>query len=469
MACGLGVVWLAFFDSGVLLLWFSRRATLSKRRFMWNPLGLERSPFSGIESLPDGMPVWSHPLPALEPWVKVLSRGFAGDVASDPLSGLCTALLLVGLGLGVSVVRMGIISTSLLSVGPIPKGETVAHAALLCALFGVCLGVLVNWLLPLVVRPSGVTGQTQQSAVDRRTWISAGLGMCVTAILYVKPISRHLERIVLRPRFSRRVRSIVYPSGFWETGGIVYSVPLEGRSKALFLKRGAAPKRVLDLRLVQISAVHGSALIPFVRARVKLFLEQQSYTEAFKLVQDAVVHVSTNQPAGTMPNLQLFDLLGAIARRAGKPEFLEMAGTLLADARISQGKIGNQPKLVAEVLASSGKNAHSRHAGRRARSTTDKKMYRLLRFQLARLPHALRLKTECLAAAHGLNVPNEDGSWCRAGRSRRMIVRDHGPRPPFSRGTIRLAAGRHLLTKDPAPSAEDVRSNRTVANCQSNT
>ena len=99
-----------------------------------------------------------------------------------------------------------------------------------------------------------------------------------------------------------------------------------------------------------LESVQPSALVPFVRTGVRQLLRglahkgkwkekaaidrlpetQLRYRQAFDLVLQAIRHSKLKKRPGRLPNLQLFDLLAAIALNSESKDLFRQTGQILA-------------------------------------------------------------------------------------------------------------------------------------------
>lgn len=411
-------VWMGFFAGGILYLWLGRRAIIRRHRQAWRLLSSDAVSPEATSRLADSLPLWARPFPKREEWTQSLTNKMRTDLILEPLSVLCLLLLALCVALALIVARLGIVSTALLEGSPAGTQYSV-HAACICLLCGISLGLLATW--PVSPRPitgkAGPGGNTKDNdlieIVGRRTWISGLTGTVLVCLIYLPRIHAALLRSLLQnPRFHgkpkvtrarmRRDRqnTPVLSQGFYtDHRGRVHYVPASGRSRSL----SGQSKDDLEIwngpfDKESLSRVHPCALVPFVREgvtqllhglrhrktvadRAKILALPETtvrYHKAFELVEAGLfVWV----PRRTMPNLQLYDLLFAVAENAASDELLTRAIRLLTkvpepgsgpELSLRKGEPQNENsrrssmRLPLASMPGSG-SLHSRHSIRKAK------------------------------------------------------------------------------------------------------
>ncbi len=193
------IVWLLFFSGGVLYLWTARLGLIRRCGHVWKLLHTDsKVTEEDTRKLADSLPIWIRPLPGSEPWTAVLTNGATADLILEPLSILCVALGFVCLGLSVPVVRLALVSTSLLETGG-PLGlEPIIHGFTLCLLAGLTFGTLLIWIgtptvQVLAERLSRNRGQHDFVELEsRRAWIAALVAACGTAFFLLPRCTQEL-------------------------------------------------------------------------------------------------------------------------------------------------------------------------------------------------------------------------------------------------------------------------------------
>jgi len=440
-------VWLLFFSGGVLYLSLARRALIRRCRSIWTGLSQDANVSTqAVRAMADILPVWLRPLPRGEPWVEALTNPLRLDATLDPLSVLCIALMTTCSFLSVLVLWMGITSTSLVRVQTNLEPQPFAHAAALCVLYGLCLGLLIGWkAIPVDSHQSwfgkkkgfwfakmrGLSLGEKKAEVhpkvellSRRTWVITGICTAATAVAYSDPINKALTTLLLNnPRFRhqssrRRPGSRAKDSkrhkipGPWEPGfyedtyGRIHYVPASGRARSLFTKtKSEVHSWNGPFDGPAVRRVHPSALVPFLRQAVRTELAgimhrkkpeernailahpitRRRYQRAFSLVQQGIQLDAARPHKHPMPNLQLYDLLGAIAINSNSKPFLQQARKLLRDASLPPKEDPPRSLNVPRTGESSG-SGHSHHTVRKQKSDYyQRRAHRLEVFKKQRL------------------------------------------------------------------------------------
>jgi len=365
-------VWLLLLSGGVFYLWLSRRALIRRCRAVWQPP-------QGLHPTRESLPVWVWPLPRNEPWVACLSQGVRGDAAMDPLGVLCAALLVAALALTVPVVRMAVACTRLLWAGENLTAEALIHAACVTLLAGWILGLALTWSS---APESGRPASNHPDAVElmgRRTWLLSSLGCSAVAALYlIGPLNRRVRYSLLgNPRFRVKRR----------------------RKSQLRHDRRTFPG---PFNAETLDNVHPKELTPFVRAGVRHLLRgvthqptaekkaevdrlaetQRRYREAFDFTRAAIRLDENLRRPGRVPNLQLYDLLIAIALNGENKELLAEARQMIAAAQVRVPNLSRAPAVHPRRSAA----PHSRHSRRKQRGPwLERRQGRLKAFQKDRI------------------------------------------------------------------------------------
>lgn len=396
-------VWLLFFCGGILYLSLSRRALIRRCRSIWSLFADAKTPANETHKLAEPLPLWIRPLPAQEPWVTCLGGSIRLDIALDPLSFLCVSLLVICVFLATLTTGMAAISTSLLRSESNFEWEPFLHAVFISFFYGFSLALLLSWAIvpndkrsPWLRKKYRVTS-SKTEILSRRTLLASSITIAVTALIYLRPINRKLTRLLLRhPRF-RNPNSRRRPSerafdknknpipSHWKSGfyllrspeGIHY-VPLSGRCRSL---RNYGQDQVdpwsgpFDANSLHM--VHPSAMVPFLRQAMANLLKgkrhsqdlqqrakmlatpetQALYREAFNLVLRGIELDEQPQRRRNrrMPNLQLYDLLGAVAINSYNKNLLH-----IASARIKAIPLPSVPSSSGDDLAKALLAAKSR-------------------------------------------------------------------------------------------------------------
>lgn len=355
------IVWLAFFVGGFLNLFLVRRALIRRCRSCWALLSDQES--ANFSANRDSLPIWMRPLPS-EKWVPVMTNGAYADAAMDPLSVLCLILMVACTGVALSVLWIGVLSTPLLRAGTGWQPWILLHAAAICLIFGLLLGLVSAW------KNSPDTPAKQSTELlGRRTVVVALISTSAGAIVYFNPVYEILKRILLHEGRHRRLLSVFgkrqrrhkhnvekMPTGFLKDGeGKIHYVPASGIARSLRANSAGAIlfKGPFDREILPY--VHHSALVPFARQAVVDLLRgvrhrpkleerkqllktaeiQQRYATAFDLVLAAIERERGMRfRRGAMPNLQLYDLLGDIAINANSGQLIARATDVLKSAQV---------------------------------------------------------------------------------------------------------------------------------------
>ena len=381
------IVWLMFFVGGILHLWLVRRGILRRCRATWDLLFIDVGlQFSDARKLADSLPIWVRPLPRSEKWVAALTRSARTDAAMDPLGGLCVLLMLSCTWLAIAVVRMSVIATSLIATDLGFQFLPLLHAASLCALCGVALALLATWpVVPEANRRRKAAFPTLEPVelLGRRTWLWAVLYGSGSAILYGGTVNNWMRGALLqKPRFrhlaiskiGRRRPKFAGPiveSGFYtDVQKKIHYVPDGGRARSLagMQKSSLIPwTGTIDNNTFILA--HPSAVVPLTRKGVKGLASEKKYEEAFNLVRAAInADAKERERAGKMPNLQLYDLLGAIARKAQSKPMLEQVCAVLAGTQVIPRRIPQVP-----IIPSVASIARQDAASSRSQSAAEKK------------------------------------------------------------------------------------------------
>jgi hypothetical protein len=428
------VVWMCFLVGGIFHLWLGRRAMIRRCREAWRLLSSEaKLSTEQARDLADSLPFWIRPLPHKEPWVTVLTNKARKDFVMEPLSVLCLFLALICVALAFSVERMGVISTSFLDQDGTFPIISILHSVVLCVLCGFGIGLIASW--------SGTPDRREKGSVDsisiplenaevlgRRGWITSALGVAGAAILYIPGIDKRILRSLLRrPRFRqepnahrRRIRRAKANPPFLKEGfyadkflGRIHYVPANGRARSLSGRsKGDVEPWEGPFNKVTLERTHPSAVVPFVRSGVvqllrgyrhrrtaqkrAKFLElpatKSRYREAFELTVAGLSVHPRRRAFHSMPNLQLYDLLAAIAINAASEELLDRARKLLADAGLNDTTRFHVSPTPQAAAHDSDSPAHSRHSARKKKS-----------------PSVLR-RRDRLAASKALRLGEKKGS-----------------------------------------------------------
>src|SRR6266700_2672534 len=284
------IVWMLFFCGGLVYLSLSRRALIRRCRSTWSVLSDEaKLPDEHLRSMAETLPVWARPLPQAEPWVEVLTNRPRLDAVLDPMSMLCVALMIACTGLVILVAWIGIISTSLLGGAKNVLLEPTLHAAMLCILCGLMVGILLGWgAVPNDHRRFWFRRKRRDAdtveVFGRRTWMMAIVGIGMGALAYSTCINKALVYLLLRrPRF-RKSTSRRHPgpstranepgrlkTGFYlDSRQRIHYVPESGRAHSLLgqVESGLQPWSG-PFNSISLGRVHPRALIPFLREAVK--------------------------------------------------------------------------------------------------------------------------------------------------------------------------------------------------------
>lgn len=352
-------VWLGFYVLGLIYLWLTRRTTFRRARFVWGQLAADRHE---PRALTVAAPLWLRPLPRNEGWSVQLAGSVRSSLVHDPIGTVCSLLAFGGFALSLTVIHLGLISTSLLSSGAMSDTRAVAHAVVLSLLVGVEFAVAASWL---TIPRDGGRSPENSVLVERRTVLTMAAACLGTGALYTPILRTPIRDSLLRhPRFrvlatpgSRKRRPKTHttskPPGFYtdETGRI-HHVARTGFAKSV--NEAARPSlRPYEGHFGEddLEYVEPRALLAYVREGVRRRLKpfayrcssdeksrlnktpeaRAAYDEAFALVQAAAERdAGWRQRNGRGANLQAYDLLAAIAFNGGRPDLLHQARELLA-------------------------------------------------------------------------------------------------------------------------------------------
>jgi hypothetical protein len=448
------VVWMAFLVGGIFHLWLGRRAMIRRCREAWRLLSSEaRVSTEQARDLADSLPLWIRPLPQKERWVTILTNGARKDLVMEPLSLLCLLLAFVCVALAFPAVRMGVISTSFLDHDGVFPFNPILHSVVLCVLCGLAVGLIVSWSgtpdrKGKAPADSGSISPEHVEVLGRRGWITSALGVVATGALYIPCIDTWILRSLLRrPRFRqepsvhrRRIRRAksnppVLKEGFYADKilGRIHYVPASGRARSL---SGRSKDDVQPWEgpfdKISLERAHSSAVVPFVRAGVVHLLHgyrhretaderarilalpatRRLYREAFELTLAALSLPSGGRAPHSMPNLQLHDLLAAIAINAGSDELLGRARKLLADAGFEDSPMSRVSSGPQSATRDSNSTAHSSHSARKKKAlAVHRRRDRLAAFKAQRLGEREGLHiSEQVAPSGRIRVPTI-GTW----------------------------------------------------------
>lgn len=380
----------------------------------------------------DSLPLWVRPLPANEPWVNQWTNPSNMDCFLDPNSLLCLVLMWGCLLLGFYPVASMAICSDLLLIGVgKPDVAVVVHAAVFCITTGCMVAVLLDWYLPRSKNRDPKAWLGKPGAIDRRSLLFGVGSMMAGIACYVSPVNRAVAGTLLRKgRFNqvakersarkRRRKSdrLEVEEGFYQLeNGLVIYVPANRRvrSPAGVGKMKLTPwSPPLEVEKLAGAQMYPTALVPYARAACKELLRgirhrktpeekakllenpevRRKYESAFNLVKWAIDHDGEQNRTGR--NLQLYDLLAAVAICANSEEKLESARQSLKTIEVSQRPIlslgwrTRQRDLRAPVSPKppdgQPSQIHSHHAKHKAKSRLNhKREYRLKEFIRQRL------------------------------------------------------------------------------------
>ena len=470
-------VWNLFWCGGVLYLWLVRRGTLirARRNLADGSAAHADAPAEQVTS-----PVWIRPLSSSEPLTS-RADSLSVDIVMDPLSALCLLLMWTCTVIAITaVIRMAVIAMGLMIGADGHRFAATVHAAVCCLTVGLAAGAIFDWYAPKI-RWAKKTKKTTtrreqeggQELISRRTWIAGLIGSLGTICLYWNPAKRQLVRSLLnQPRFNRpgdlrgprkrrssNVKVDLKPGFYVHRSQTIYYVPSDGRSRHLArLGDSELAKWEGPFDSSEISRVHESALIPFVREAVRskiptrrkrndpkllaTLLDDASvrdgFHQAFDLTKAAIREDEKRKSRrGKVPNLQLYDLLGSIALGCASTELLQDAAAILSAAQIQPIKLNPPPSERPGSKSTRQKSTHSRHTLRKSKESLVCR--RAARFEKYRVE---RLGTAAQTQYGSMNYESRSGWW-----KPRKISIDNASAIPILRFRKRHRKPRHRSRK----------------------
>jgi hypothetical protein len=428
-------VWIAACASGILYLWLVRRGTFMRCEgvsFTQDVPSTDAAPRST-----SAWPLWLRPLPPGKVWANTANSKHV-DLVLDPLGAVCLVTMWVCATLSIVVaVRIAMVSSFLISESADLNSLFALHAGVCCLAAGITLGALLDWYVPRGKKRDSA-GEVQRiyagPVISRRACLLSGTGALVTALFYLPQLrasvfasvlKRH-SREPMQPRGPRKRRRKLEDSslqaGFYlSRSSIIYYMPPGRRSRAMAgLSESDLTEWNGPFDLETVRAVHPSALVPFVRAAVvrlipsrrelrnpkmrkQLFGKpsvQEGYRKAFEITLAAIHRDDRRRGrSGRIPNLQLYDLLGALAQSCGSHALIVKAREELSKAAIrplAEGRSRevrgtaehsqNSAPKSSSAEGAANKTIHSRHSGRKKRATfLCRRQARVAGFRLQRL------------------------------------------------------------------------------------
>jgi len=429
------IVWLSFLTGGVFYLWLARRALIREGR----RVGQMREDVSldpaTTEALRDSLPLWARPLGIQEKWARLCVSNVRTDLASDPLGASTLVLMAVCLLLSIAVIKTGIISTSLLRSEKGVSWAAVLHAVVLCTLVGTLAGLITSWF----AKPGGSARNPE--IIGRRTLLLGVASAGLAGLFYVPNFNLRILKSILnerRHRFANAVRfrrrrpkleSAKMFSGFYvDARQRIHYVPATGHSRSLASTKGPVLPWNGPFDIQSLRRVHHRAKIPFIRLGVTEILKdfrhrsrdqigsaiqstawRSRHIRAFKLVQ-AELYFENERATRTMPNLQLYDLLGAIAINSGLDALVLKARQLLQSTSVQDFAKAQPAKYIADTTGA----IHSHHSGKRAKGTIAQDVRRRARldtFKHLRLGMPTSPQPNVHAATGLKLLLREQGAW----------------------------------------------------------
>ncbi len=247
--------------------------------------------------------------------------------------------------------------------------------------------------------------------------------------------------MVRKPRFRqwtsvrRRKRRPKFQGGkldqgfYMDAGERIHYVPSGGRARSITSGLDVEPW-IGKFDEETLQQVDPSALVPFVRMGVAKQLRglmhrpkssmrtpllskpesQRRYRTAFELTRSAILlNANRRERAGKLPNLQLYDLMAAIAMNAQSEKLTEEARAMLSSVH-PEKPMRNPPLSRNSGATTADVVRHSRHSKRKNKgSFWDRREKRLLNFRLQRLGSALALQGQLESAR--LPFVSPKGTW----------------------------------------------------------